>query len=161
MSRKNQRKKFVPFYTLMDEMLAHPANPMHPAKADFQLAVMRLGLEAMRSAESPAAEHWRVVVDCVNLMEKLVDMGEIEDEGGWIADAFHALADSARRSQAGEPIRLTPAGLEAVEAALEGYELVLRERPERVVIRAHRLVEKAVLDVRRGKRVPGAQVVGL
>ena len=97
----------------------------------------------------------------MNLMEKLVDMGEIEDEGGWIADAFHALADSARRSQAGEPIRLTPAGLEAVEAALEGYELVLRERPERVVIRAHRLVEKAVLDVRRGKRVPGAQVVGL
>lgn len=160
MSRKNQNR-IVPQFSLMHEMLASPVNPMHPAKSGPQLAAMRLGLEAMRSAANPAPEHWRVVVDCVNLMEKLVDMGEIEDEGGWIADAFHALADSARRSQAGDPIRLTPDGLVAVEAALEGYEMVLAHRPERTVVRAHRLVEKSIIDVRRGKRVPGAKVVGL
>lgn len=137
---------------MLDEITASPTTPLPFSKRDHQLALMHLSLEALRTADAPQKGHWEIVADCVNLLETLVEMVEIADEGGWIAEASAELAQAAKRAREGKALRLTGRGLEAVAEALEGYEMVLNERPARVVIRAHRLTEIRIHEIRTGRR---------
>jgi hypothetical protein len=154
-----KRRHTPPSYTTFDELLASPDRPLPQLHIDHQLGVMRAGLDGLLTSEAPGREQWAVVADCINLLETLVDMGAIEDEGGWIAEAARELAQAAQRFTASASLRLTGAGVKAVQSALEGYELAVTNYSARTMIRAHRLTEKRIREIRSGKCRPHGTVV--
>ena len=150
--KRQQRRKY---YTIMDEMMASPTEPLPVAHRTHQLTMMYEGLNAMETAPTPTTDDWRVVSDAVNLMETLVlDMKVCEDSGGLLMDAITALAVAGKRNRAGGTIRMDGAGIQAVRALLSDYAALLEVLPARVMIRCHRLTEKRLHDLLDGKRRP-------
>lgn len=161
MKKKHKAAACLPEYTLMDELMASPTEPLPEAKRRYQLGVIQEGIEAMRTKAAPTSEDWAAVADLVNLLETLVEMGEIDDGGGWIAEALREMAEAAMRFQAGKPLRLTGAGLNAVANAFEGYELAISELPARTMVRVHRKTVARVRAIVQGKRRSADLVVAL
>jgi hypothetical protein len=69
-------------------------------------------------------------------------------------DAITALAMAGRRNLAGAAIRLDGAGIQAVRAVLEDYASLLNMLSARTMIRCHRLTEKRLHELLKGKRKP-------
>ena len=150
--RPAQREKR---YTILDEMMASPTEPLPLAWKTYQLTRMYEGLAAMEKAPTPTTDDWRVVSDAVNLMETLiVDMKVCEDTSGLLMDAITAMAMAGKRNMAGGAIRLDGAGIQAVRAVLEDYAALLDMLPARTMIRCHRLTEKRIHELLDGKRKP-------
>jgi len=150
--KRQQRRKY---YTIMDEMMASPTEPLPVAHRTHQLTRMYEGLAAMEKAPSPTTDDWRVVSDAVNLMETLIETMQVcEDSSGLLMDAITAMAHAGRRNTAGGAIRLDGAGIQAVRAVLEDYAALLDVLPARVMIRCHRLTEKRLHEMLDGKRKP-------
>ena len=142
-------------YTIMDEMMASPIEPLPAAYRTHQLTRMYEGLNAMETAPAPTTDDWRVVSDAVNLMETLVvEMKVCDDSGGLLMDAITALAVAGKRNMAGSTIRMDGAGIQAVRAILSDYAELLDVLPARVMIRCHRLTEKRLHELLDGKRRP-------
>lgn len=141
-------------YTLLDEMMASPSEPMPVASRLHQLTVMWQGLRAIEQEENPTPNDWRVCSDAVNLMETLVlQMKVTEDMQGLLMDAVTALAKAGQRhKKTGSPIRLDAAGIQAMRATLEDYAALLACLPHRTMVRCHRLTEQRIKDILRGKR---------
>lgn len=153
-SRKLCKRKARPkTYTILDEMMASPSEPMPGAFRTHQLTRMYGGLHAMETAPAPTTDDWRVVSDAVNLMETLIlTMKICEDESGLLMDAITALALAGRRQIAGGEIRLDGAGIQAVRAILQDYAGLLEVLPARTMIRCHRMTESRIYDLLDGKR---------
>jgi hypothetical protein len=150
--RPAQRPKH---YTIMDELMASPTEPLPAEYRRHQLTRMYDGLAAMEQAPSPTTNDWRVVSDAVNLMETLIETMQVcEDASGLLMDAITAMAMAGRRNLAGNAIRLDGAGIQAVRAILEDYAALLDVLPARTMIRCHRLTEKRLHDLMDGKRKP-------
>jgi mRNA-degrading endonuclease YafQ of YafQ-DinJ toxin-antitoxin module len=150
--RPAQRAKH---YTIMDELMASPTEPLPLEYRTHQLTRMYEGLAAMEKGASPTTDDWRVVSDAVNLMETLIEAMKVcEDTSGLLMDAITALAMAGRRNLAGGAIRLDGAGIHAVRAILEDYAALLDVLPARTMIRCHRLTEKRLHDLLDGKRKP-------
>ncbi len=142
-------------YTILDEMMASPTEPLPLAWKTYQLTRMYEGLAAMEKAPSPTTDDWRVVSDAVNLMETLIETMQVcEDSSGLLMDAITAMAHAGRRNTAGGAIRLDGAGIQAVRAVLEDYAALLAVLPARAMIRCHRLTEKRLHELLDGKRKP-------
>jgi uncharacterized protein YyaL (SSP411 family) len=142
-------------YTIIDEMMASPTEPLPVAWKTYQLTRMYEGLAAMEQGESPTTDDWRVVSDAVNLMETLIEAMQVcEDTSGLLMDAITALAMAGRRNTAGGAIRLDGAGIQAVRAILADYAALLDVLPARTMIRCHRLTEKRLHELLDGKRKP-------
>ncbi len=155
-------KNIKPTYTLMHEMLASSTEPMPIEKRNHQLSRMWQGLASIETAMTPTTDDWRTCSDAVNLFETLVGMGpirlcdgsvaEVTDASGLLADAVTALALAGRRHRKGGNIRLDAAGITAVRAVLEDYAAMLEAIPERTMVRCHRLTERRIMEILRGKR---------
>ena len=142
-------------YTIIDEMMASPTEPLPLAWKTYQLTRMYEGLVAMEKGDSPTTDDWRVVSDTVNLMETLIETMKVcEDASGLLMDAITALALAGKRNLAGAAIRLDGAGIQAVRAVLEDYAALLDVLPARAMIRCHRLTEKRLHELLEGKRKP-------
>lgn len=141
-------------YTLMDELMASPAEPMPADHRTHQLTRMWQGLRGLEQAPQPTVDDWRVCSDAVNLMETLISMGELQDERGLVDDAVSALALAGRRHRLGQPIRLDGAGIVAVRGVLEDYAAALDALPARTMVRAHRRTELRIRDILAGRRRP-------
>jgi len=142
-------------YTILDEMMASPTEPLPVEYRRHQLTRMYEGLAAMEQGECPTTDDWRVVSDAVNLMETLIETMQVcEDNSGLLMDAITALAMAGRRNLAGAAIRLDGAGIQAVRAVLEDYASLLDVLPARAMIRCHRLTEKRLHELMDGKRKP-------
>jgi len=155
MTRKhNPRRQFKPkHYSILDEMLASPSDPLLPDYRRHQLTRMYGGLHAIETAPAPTTDDWRVVSDAVNLMETLVmEMQVCEDASGLLIDAITGLALAGKRNLAGGAIRLDGAGIQAVRAILSDYAALLDVLPARTMIRCHRLTEKRIHELMAGKR---------
>lgn len=151
--RRKQPKR--PTYTLLDEIAASPTAPIPDKIRISQLTRMWDGLASIETNPSPSTNDWRVLSDAVNLMETLVDMGEVEDGSGLLHDAVAALAEAGKRHmQHGHPIRLDAKGIQAVRAVLEDYSYVLEHLPARTMIRCHRATEKRIREILTGKKKP-------
>jgi mRNA-degrading endonuclease YafQ of YafQ-DinJ toxin-antitoxin module len=150
--KRQQRKKY---YTIMDEMMASPTEPLPIEHRTHQLTMMYGGLNAMETAPTPTTDDWRVVSDAVNLMETLVvEMKVCEDSSGLLMDAITGLALAGKRNMAGGSIRMDGAGIKSVRAILSDYADLLEVLPARVMIRCHRLTEKRLHELLDGKRRP-------
>ena len=153
--RKRKPQPRPRHYTILDEMMASPTEPLSEKFRTHQLTMMYQGLHAMETAPAPTTDDWRVVSDAVNLMETLVlDMKVCEDAGGLLMDAITALAVAGKRNMAGGTIRMDGSGIQAVRALLSDYAALLEVLPARVMIRCHRLTEKRLHDLLDGKRRP-------
>lgn len=142
-------------YTIIDEMMASPTEPLPVAWKTYQLTRMYEGLAAMEKAPSPTTDDWRVVSDAVNLMETLIETMKVcEDSSGLLMDAITAMAMAGKRNTAGGAIRLDGAGIHAVRAILEDYAQLIEILPARVMVRCHRLTEKRLHEILEGKRKP-------
>jgi mRNA-degrading endonuclease YafQ of YafQ-DinJ toxin-antitoxin module len=150
--KRQQRRKY---YTIMDEMMASPTEPLPVAHRTHQLTMMYGGLNAMETAPTPTTDDWRVVSDAINLMETLVvEMKVCEDSSGLLMDAITALALAGKRNRAGGTIRMDGAGIQAVRSILSDYAELLNVLPARTMYRCHRLTEKRLHDLLDGKRRP-------
>lgn len=142
-------------YTIMDEMMASPTEPLPVEYRRHQLTRMYDGLASMEKGESPTTDDWRVVSDAVNLMETLIETMKVcEDAGGLLMDAITALAVAGKRNMAGGTIRMDGAGIQAVRAILSDYADLLDVLSARTMIRCHRLTEKRLHELLDGKRRP-------
>jgi hypothetical protein len=147
-------------YSYLDKLMASPTEPMPQAKLVYQLSRMYQGLHALEKEEFPQKDDWKVCSDAVNLMETFVDMGICKDESGLLNDAVKALAEAGERSLQGHPIRLSGQGIMAVRSVLEDYSEVLKNVSHRVAIECHRLTEKRLQEIIRGKKRPHDVTIG-
>ena len=144
-------KPYKPHYTIMAELMASPTQPLPEFWRNTQLKDMKFSLEQMARGDNPNEVDWRRLSDAVNLTETLVTTGIAEDATGLLQDAITALAESGLRYRNGMPLRLSGPGLHVVRQVLENYEFLINNLSARTMIRCHRLTEKAVSDVLRGK----------
>lgn len=157
MARRNKpsRRVHVYTYSVMDELLASPTDPMPTAKRTHQLTRMWQGLASIESNAEPSTEDWRVCSDAVNLLETMVlEMHVAEDTSGLLPDAIAALAYAGRRHFTHGAIRLDGPGIHAVRSVLEAYAELLELLPARIIIRAHRLTERRIHAIYSGQRRP-------
>ncbi len=149
---KKHRKPQATLYTLFHEMCASPTEPLPAEWQRTQLTSMWDGLAQLETGASPGREDWSVCSDAVNLLETLVTQGEVEDVQGLLSDAITALAQAGQRHKAGQALRLSGPGMQAVRAVLEDYAAVMAVLPARTMIRCHRLTEKRLMAILAGKR---------
>lgn len=147
-------KKKATTYTLVHELMASPTAPMPEAKTRHQLLRMHSGLESIERGEHPSADDWRVLSDAVNLMETLIEMGEVQDPERLHYDAMAALAHAGKRAINGNALRLDAAGMQSVRALLENYAECLKALPERTMVRCHRLTERRLRQIMAGIKRP-------
>ena len=148
-------KRWRPTYTVLDRLMASPCAPMPKTKAQHQLLRMYQALRALETAAAPTPDDWRVVSDAVNLMETLVSMGHAQDASGLLRDAVAAMAVAgARHVDAGQPIRLSGPGMQAVRGVLADYAQALAELPARVMVESHRLTEQRISAILQGRIRP-------
>ena len=162
---KKQKKMqfvYVVQYTMLDEMMASPSEPIHPDKSVHQLFQMRQAFDNLLHAPEPTTTDWRVVSDAVNMLETFItrktwldcdgDPVDIEDKSGLLQDAITALAMAGQRHRNGGHIRLDAAGINAVRAILDDYASLVETMPARAVIACHRATEKRIHAIQRGYR---------
>lgn len=153
--KKRKQQPRSKHYTIMDEMMASPTEPMPMEYRTHQLTRMYQGLHSMETAPAPTTDDWRVVSDAVNLMETLVvEMKVCEDSSGLLMDAITGLALAGKRNMAGGSIRMDGSGIQAVRAILSDYAELLDVLSARTMIRCHRLTEKRLHDLLDGRRKP-------
>lgn len=165
-ARKRSQQAQACTYSILTELSASPTEPMPLQRRSYQLTRMWQGLTAIERAPEPTKDDWRVCSDAVNLMETLItanhgywldcdgEVVRVEDTQGLLQDAITALAMAGKRNLKGGNIRLDGQGLVAVRGILEDYATILETLPERTLIKAHRLTEKRILDILRGKTQP-------
>lgn len=151
MKRKQRQKR----YTLIDEMMASPTEPLPQEWRTHQLTRMYAGLSNLEQADNPTPDDWRVVSDAVNLVETLVlEMKVCQDDSGLLMDAITALAMAGKRSKEGKTLRLDGAGILAVRSILRDYSELLDVLPARTMVRCHRLTEQRIQNILDGKKRP-------
>lgn len=143
-----------PTYSMLDELMASPTEPLSAEKRQHQLMRMFAALDNLVRAESPTKEDWRLCSDAVNMVESLIDMGICEDNSGLLMDAITALSKAGKRNLEGKPIRLDGQGLTAVRGILQDYADLLEIIPARVMIRCHRKTEKRIFEILAGRKQP-------
>jgi hypothetical protein len=138
-------------YSTWDALLASPIEPMNEKTRRHQLTRMWSGLASMETAEHPTKDDWAVCSDAINLMETLVKENHIEDPDKVLLKAMKALVMAGDRNLAGKDIRLDGEGIQAIRALLEDYAMVLETLPHRTMIHCHRLTEKRLQEILKGK----------
>lgn len=141
-------------YTLLDQLAASPTQPMPAPKRQHQLTRMWGGLASLETSSQPTVDDWRVCSDAVNLMETLVEMGQVQDPDGLVADCAKSLADAGVRFQQGQALRLDGAGIQALRAVLEDYAAVLEQLSHRTMVTCHRLTERRIFGIASGRSRP-------
>jgi mRNA-degrading endonuclease YafQ of YafQ-DinJ toxin-antitoxin module len=154
-----RKRKPIPrpkHYTIMDELLASPTEPLPSAYRTHQLTRMYEGLHSLETAGEPSTEDWRVVSDAVNMLETLVvEMKVCDDDSGLLMDAVRALGVAGQRhKREGKPIRLDGPGIQAVRSILANYTELLEVLPARTMYRCHRLTEKRIHAILDGRTRP-------
>jgi hypothetical protein len=122
-------------YSLMDELLASPTEPLPLKKREWQLGRMREALENCKVKSEP--KDAQVLSTAIDLMVTLQDRGYLEDAENALEDGMVALMQP----------NLNDIEVRTFEGILEDYQMVMENLPARTMIAAHRATEK-----RLGKR---------
>ena len=122
-------------YSLMDELLASPINPLPIEKRKWQIGRMYEALENCKVKSEP--KDIKVLSTAIDLLVTLQDHGFIEDSDKALEDGMVALMQT----------NLNDLEVRTFEGILEDYQMVMENLPARTMISAHRATEK-----RLGKR---------
>lgn len=157
---KRARKAPAVRYTIMDELMASPTQPMLASRQSDHLLPMYDGLRALERDGQPTNDHWGALANSINMMETLVAQGVCVDQSGLLADAVQAMAEAGTRHlRDGAVLRLSGPGMQAVRAVLEDYAGLVPQLPERTMIRCHRQTEMRIARILRGQVQPHDVVV--
>ncbi len=142
MSTRRTVKRFNAreMFTLTDVLLASPVAPMPQMDARQRHAATVLHLEQLASAPAPTALDWRTVAMAGNVIEVLLNQGELEDPDGLLYQAFEAMRAAARRHAAGGAIRFTGPELVAVRCMVRDWGQILEHCAHRTLLQAFRRV---------------------
>jgi hypothetical protein len=152
MKKKRKLPQYECAYTVMDELLASPTEPLQAEKRTYQLTRIYQGLHEIEQGENPTPEDWRLVSNAVNLVETLIrEMKVCDDNAGLLHDAIAALAKAGTRHKRGGSLRLDGEGIKAVRAILDDYASLLNMLPARTMVRCHRLTERRIIGLIKGK----------
>lgn len=157
--KKKREPSVVPLhYSLMDELRASPVVPLRPELLTPGLLLAYLGLDAMAGMGANPQE-CADVSDVLNVASAMLELGLVEDEHGLIQLAKNALGAAYVLHMGAEHLRLTGAGLEAMQGVLTGYSEVVAALPARSFVASVRLAHRRVREILRGMTARGDVVV--
>jgi hypothetical protein len=139
-------------FGLLDQMLASATAALPEAKRVSQTLQMRAAFDNIIKGRTPSVDDWRTLSDAINLTETLCSLGLCADTSGLLTDAVAAMVRLATRHQNGQPMRLDAAGIEAVCATLESYEIAIESITEREWVKCHRITEQRIHAIQQGRR---------
>lgn len=129
-------------FTQFDEVLASAISPMNYRKVNATVDTLRHCVDAVLYGEkAPERWHWVEIVDAVNLIETFIREGYIDDPDGLHCDLHKSMVSAGTRFLSGKvsQLRFDAKGAAALAEFVDGFADMLRELPERKVVRAHRL----------------------
>lgn len=161
--KKRTARKAAEFFhfTLLDELQASATLPVPEHRLNGHLIRVHEGLMSMERDAVPSVDAWRDLSDAVNILESLIEMGIVSDEGGQIIDAKNAMGQAGARHLETGAIRLSGEGMQILRGLLEDYGTVVQALTERQFISACRRTERRVRQILRGVTRPGDVVVAL
>lgn len=131
-------------YSLLDEMLASPTDPMPEDLILLYGTRLYECLHSIEQDEKPTDQQWKILADCVMMTETLVREMKICEDSGLLQEAIDAMNASAVRYLKGGAVRLDGKGIQAMRAISEDFVDLLKALPHRTWVRCHRLTEKRV-----------------
>jgi hypothetical protein len=134
------KRKLTTHYSLMDQLMASPTEPLSKAKQEAYMNKVWASYCVLRGS-SPDYESVDRCIDIINMVESLIALGIAEDRSGLIPDAQRALGRCVESYPDGPAQALTPEGADAVRAVLEDYAEAMAQLPARTMIQCHRRAE--------------------
>lgn len=151
-------------FTMIDELMASPTEPMPAAMAADRVATAMRHFQQITTALAPTSLDWRCCAMIGNIMEVLLELEIVQDPDKLLQDAFQALRAAAGRNIAkGLAIRLDGPGMASVRTLIEQYGEILAAAPHRTIINAYRQTERRMVAMDAGKLRAGdymAQIDG-
>lgn len=158
--RKGKRHRPAP-------ALLNPLDLLVPAPATQATVTalrFRSALDMLARHQHPGEAEWRDLADVVNLVETLaLEMNQFADPGPAMALVRLATADmsaAAERFKAGQGLRLSGVGLQAMRELVDLHEECLRTLTAAAMGKAKRLTEARVIAYQTG-RADGRKVVSV
>jgi hypothetical protein len=135
MSRKATRRKHRPLFDPLAAM-----RPIDPAKVRADMDRNFLALDAMGTQVGATREQWAELSDCVNTVEMLIEMDEIDgDHMATSQGAIEAMVACMKRHvDQDQPMRMEPSEVDNMRTLLGLYHVCLERKPWMVIYRAQK-----------------------
>lgn len=159
MKRKNKPQS-AQVYTVMDELMASPVNPLTQRQRDHHLGIIIQAFESLQKGERPTLNDVMHVGDCVNMLDAIVGMRfnekgyeyeQIEFSEDTRREAANAVARCVIRGREAGIYRFDAPGLVVIREVIDFYSVLIDTIPARVFIKAHRKNVKDCADAVAGK----------
>lgn len=159
MKRKNKPQS-AQVYTVMDELLASPTQPLHRNQQGHHLGIITRAFESVQKGERPALNDVMHIGDCVNMLDTIANMRfnergteyeQIEFSENTRCEASNAVARCVIRGREAGIYRFDAPGLAVIREVIEFYTDLIETIPARVFIKAHRKNVKDCADAVAGK----------
>lgn len=141
--------------------LTDPISLMQPAskdQVDKLMLIFYSALQEIATGKAPEPEAWRQLADGISTVDVLANQGKLPGDVVPIMDAAtSAMVAAMKGHEAGNGLRFSGAGLQAVRDAVELYRQCLAILPGRDMYQARQAVVKRVRDAMRN---PGANCYG-
>lgn len=102
MSKRKNKPQSAQVYTVMDELMASPVNPLAQRQRDHHMGIIIRAFEAVQKGERPTLNDVMHVGDCVNMLDAIVGM-RFNEKGNdfevieFSEDTRHAAAQAVGR----------------------------------------------------------------
>lgn len=153
-----KRKKYVPKPVFSNPLAAF--HPVDKTRADTHMLKFFSALESMAKAARPDAGDWRILSDCINLVETLslqkkltIDIAPLLDRG------VQAMVDAGNRWHEGKRMGLSGEGLQSLRDVVDVYGQCLALLTERDMELARLHTQKRLEKIYRNGGAPGQSVV--
>jgi hypothetical protein len=155
-----RKPQTMQLYSIVDELMASPANPLHKVHQDHHLGIITRAFESLEKGECPTLQDAGYIADAVNMLDTITNMrfnqtakdfDTIDFPEETRRDATNAVARCVTRGRATGAFRFDAPGLVVIREVIEFYSDLVEVIPARVFIKAHRMNVKAVEDALAGK----------
>lgn len=120
--------------------------PLPAAKVQADMDRNYLALDAMCTKNGATSDQWVELSDCVNTVEMLIEMGEIDGEHAETSQAaIGVMVDAIRRfKKEGLPLTMPPADVEVMHSLLALYQACLERKTWMVIYKAQKACTERV-----------------
>lgn len=160
MSKRKNKPQTAQVYTVMDELMASPVNPLTQSQRDHHLGIIIRAFDALQKGERPTLIDVGYIGDCVNMLDTITgmrfnqkgsDFEQIEFSEDTRHAATQAVARCVIRGRESGTYRFDAPGLTVIREVIEFYTMLIDTIPARVFIKAHRKNVKDCADAVAGK----------
>ena len=160
MSKRKNKPQSAQVYTVMDELMASPVNPLTQRQRDHHLGIITRAFESLQKGEHPTLIDVGYIGDCVNMLDTITgmrfnqkgsDFEQIEFSEDTRYAATQAVARCVIRGRESSTYRFDAPGLTVIREVIDFYTVLIDTIPARVFIKAHRKTVKDCADALAGK----------